>query len=179
MPNEVTGREIAPSEVSVSNGWCDIAPRRTTKPNLNVAANVAAYGARTKASKPAIQEAAGLETTQCDGDTIYPNLKQNIMVVSSPLPENVHGYLKIQSITITGQTYEASSYRTAPDDTCKGVIRNIPLHHTQETITSQQLGPASQSDNGMPGLRNGGDAAHKPRAVEGQISGELASVARE
>lgn len=184
MPYEVTGREIAPSEVSVSNGWCDIAPRRTTKPNLNVAANVAAYGASTKASKPvsarkeiikasrmpllplnetkvvirirgglniaktghveivqAIQEAAGLETTQCDGDTICPNLKQNIMVVSSPLPENVHGYLKIQSITIAGQTYEASSYQTAPDDTCKGVIRNIPLHHTQETITRSVVNP--------------------------------------
>ncbi|KAH7936920.1 hypothetical protein HPB49_006430 [Dermacentor silvarum] len=104
MPYEVTGREIIPSEVYVSNGWCDIVPRRTTKPkpNLNVAANVAAYGARTKAFKPtkveirirgglniaktghveivqAIQEAAGLETTQCDGDTICPNLKQ-IMV---------------------------------------------------------------------------------------------------
>ncbi|KAH7941440.1 hypothetical protein HPB49_013748 [Dermacentor silvarum] len=184
MPYEVTGREIAPSEVSASNGWCDIAPRRTTKPNLNVATNVAAYGATTKASKPvsarkeiikasrmpllpqnetkvvirirgglniaktghveivqAIQEAAGLETTQCDGDTICPNLKQNIMVVSSPLPENVHGYLKIQSITIAGQTYEASSYQTAPDDTCKGVIRNIPLHHTQETITRSVVNP--------------------------------------
>ncbi|KAH7940925.1 hypothetical protein HPB49_008118 [Dermacentor silvarum] len=125
MPYEVTGREIAPSEVSVSNGWCDIAPRRTTKPNLNVATNVAAYGATTKASKPvsackeiikasrmpllpqnetkvvirirgglniaktghveivqAIQEAAGLETTQCNGDTICPNLKENIMVAA-------------------------------------------------------------------------------------------------
>ncbi|KAH7960648.1 hypothetical protein HPB49_022036 [Dermacentor silvarum] len=192
MPYEVTGREIAPSEVSVSNGWCDIAPRRTTKPNLNVATNVAAYGATTKASKPvsarkeiikasrmpllpqnetkvvirirgglniaktghveivqAIQEAAGLETTQCDGDTICPNLKQNIMVVSSPLPENVHGYLKIQSITIAGQTYEASSYQTAPDDTCKGVIRNIPLHHTQETITRHNGADAAQLPDGQ------------------------------
>ncbi|KAH7979713.1 hypothetical protein HPB49_010683 [Dermacentor silvarum] len=131
MSYEVTGQEIALSEVSVRNGWCDIAPRRTTKPkpNLNVAANVAPSGARTKASKPvsarkeiikasrmpllpqnetkvvirirgelniaktghvetvqAIQEAAGLETTQCDGDTICPNLKRNIMVVSSPYP---------------------------------------------------------------------------------------------
>ncbi|KAH7966138.1 hypothetical protein HPB49_014006 [Dermacentor silvarum] len=239
MPYEVTGHEIAPSEVSVSNGWCDIAPRRTTKPNLNVATNVAAYGTTTKASKPvsarkeiikasrmpllpqnetkvvirirgglniaktghveivqAIQEAAGLETTQCDGDTICPNLKQNIMVVSSPLPENVHGYLKIQSITIAGQTYEASSYQTAPDDTCKGIQRELgipigqqrsqePLPHTREPRPlhlggalrtpgrSQQLGPASQGDNGMPGLRNGGDAAHKPRAAEGPISGQL------
>ncbi|KAH7958294.1 hypothetical protein HPB49_000593 [Dermacentor silvarum] len=52
MPYEVTGREIAPSEVSVSNGWCDIAPRRTTKPNLNVATKRGSLRRHNEASKP-------------------------------------------------------------------------------------------------------------------------------
>ncbi|KAH7936889.1 hypothetical protein HPB49_006024 [Dermacentor silvarum] len=195
MPYEVTGREIAPSEVSVSNGWCDIAPRRTTKHNLNVATNVAAYGATTKASKPvsarkeiikasrmpllpqnetkvvirirgglniaktghveivqAIQEAAGLETTQCDGDTICPNLKQ-IMVIQREL-----------GIPIGQQRSQEPLPHTREPR---------PLHLGGALRTpggSQQLGPASQGHNGMPGLRNGGDAAHKPRAAEGPIS---------
>ncbi|KAH7953317.1 hypothetical protein HPB49_007097 [Dermacentor silvarum] len=104
----------------------------------------------------AIQEAAGLETTQCDGDTICPNLKQNIVVIQREL-----------GILIGQQRSQE------------------PLPHTREPMPlnlggalrtpgrSQQLGPASQGDNGMPGLRKGGDAAHKPRAVEGPISGPL------
>ncbi|KAH7940893.1 hypothetical protein HPB49_007659 [Dermacentor silvarum] len=214
MPYEVTGRETAPSEVSLSNGWSDIAPRRTTKPNLYVAASVAAYGARTKASKPvsarkeiikasrmpllpqnetkvvirirgglniaktghveivqAIQEAAGLETTQCDGDTICPNLKQNIMVLmpygQRRRTARAQRTLQIQrelGIPIGQQrSQEPLAHTRDPRPLHLGGALRTPGR-------SQQLGPASQGDNGMPGLRNGGDAAHKPRAAEGPIS---------
>ncbi|KAH7940920.1 hypothetical protein HPB49_008068 [Dermacentor silvarum] len=96
---------------------------------------------RTRGNCAGDSRSSRTRTTQCDGDTICPNLKQNIMVVSSPLPENVHGYLKIQE-----HHHRRTDVRgiLLPDCTgrhVQGVIRNIPLHHTQETLTRSVVNP--------------------------------------
>ncbi|KAH7948347.1 hypothetical protein HPB52_020718 [Rhipicephalus sanguineus] len=82
----------------------------------------------------AIWGAAGLDPDDRNMDTMCPNPLQNIMVVSTPSPENVKRYVNVEAITVAGQDHEVSAYVAAPHATCKGVIRGIPLSDGPETI---------------------------------------------
>ncbi|KAH7961000.1 hypothetical protein HPB52_000292 [Rhipicephalus sanguineus] len=87
--------------------------------------NISKMGS-TKVGK-AIIEAAGLGSDQTASDIICPNVSQNIMVASTPERENAEKYVRIRSIDLGGCSYEINAYEAAPDDTCKGVIRNIDV----------------------------------------------------
>ncbi|KAL1475849.1 hypothetical protein MTO96_036971 [Rhipicephalus appendiculatus] len=87
--------------------------------------NISKMGS-TKVGK-AIIEAAGLGSDQTTSDIICPNVSQNIMVASTPERENAERYVRIRSIDLGGCNYEINAYEAAPDNTCKGVIRNIDV----------------------------------------------------
>ncbi|KAH7939680.1 hypothetical protein HPB52_015817 [Rhipicephalus sanguineus] len=87
--------------------------------------NISKMGS-TKVGK-AIIEASGLGSDQTASDIICPNVSQNIMVASTPERENAEKYVRIRSIDLGGCSYEINAYEAAPDDTCKGVIRNIDV----------------------------------------------------
>ncbi|KAH8040828.1 hypothetical protein HPB51_012998 [Rhipicephalus microplus] len=87
--------------------------------------NISKMGS-TKVGK-AIIEATGLGLDQMASEIICPNVSQNIMVASTPERENAERYVKIRSIDLGGCNYEINAYEAAPDDTCKGVIRNIDV----------------------------------------------------
>ncbi|KAH8023659.1 hypothetical protein HPB51_015155 [Rhipicephalus microplus] len=75
----------------------------------------------------AIYEAAGL--TRDDRLTICPNLTQNIVVVSTPESATAERLRRIKEIQI-----EERMHATAPDETAKGIIRNVSLKYTQEYL---------------------------------------------
>ncbi|KAH7951137.1 hypothetical protein HPB52_005030 [Rhipicephalus sanguineus] len=87
--------------------------------------NISKMGS-TKVGKSII-EAAGLGSDQTASDIICPNVSHNIMVASTPKRENAEKYVRIRSIDLGGCSYEINAYEAAPDDTCKGVIRNIDV----------------------------------------------------
>ncbi|KAL1486635.1 hypothetical protein MTO96_046865 [Rhipicephalus appendiculatus] len=82
----------------------------------------------------AIVLAAGVEEEEAMQDIICPNSQQNIMVASTPDQDRASRYLKLKNIDIGGKVLEVSAYATAPDDTCKGVIRGIPISDTQDIV---------------------------------------------
>lgn len=82
----------------------------------------------------AITTAACIETSGRENDIICPNLQQNIVVVSTPLEENATKYATIRDIIINDHTHEVAAYRAAPHETCKGVIRNIPLSENEDAL---------------------------------------------
>lgn len=82
----------------------------------------------------AITGAAGMDPQSAAEDTVYPNIAQNIIVVSTPSNERAHRYSDIRRLIIDTQAYEVYAYGAAPDNTVKGVIHNIPLEDTQEDI---------------------------------------------
>ncbi|KAH7956806.1 hypothetical protein HPB52_012800 [Rhipicephalus sanguineus] len=75
----------------------------------------------------AIMAATSICTEDLRGDTLCPNVQQNIMVASTPRRENADRYVRVRQIVVLGRTYEVSAYEAAPHSTCKGVIRGIPL----------------------------------------------------
>lgn len=75
----------------------------------------------------AILRAAGISNEESAGDTICPNVQQNILVVSTPSEANATKYARIQAIRVHDKVHEVGAYRTAPYDTVKGVIRGVPL----------------------------------------------------
>nr|XP_050052428.1 uncharacterized protein LOC126548326 [Dermacentor andersoni] len=101
--------------------------------------NIAKVG-QLKVTK-AICMAACIEPNERSEDTICPNLKQNIMVVSTPSEANAAKYLRIHSISIGEQTFETTACRTAPHETCKDVIRGVPLDETQDSINRKIVNP--------------------------------------
>lgn len=82
----------------------------------------------------AIARAAGMEPQAFTEDTACPNVAQNIVVVSTPNDARAQRYSTIRSITLGTQVFEVFAYHAAPDNTVKGVIRNISLEDTQEDI---------------------------------------------
>ncbi|KAL1444653.1 hypothetical protein MTO96_045469 [Rhipicephalus appendiculatus] len=87
--------------------------------------NISKMGS-TKVGKGII-EAAGLGSDQTTSDIICPNVSQNIMVASTSERENAERYVRIRSIDLGGCNYEINANEAAPDNTCKGVIRNIDV----------------------------------------------------
>ncbi|KAL1486689.1 hypothetical protein MTO96_031294 [Rhipicephalus appendiculatus] len=70
-------------------------------------------------------------------DTLCPNSKQNILVVSTPKSENANRYVRVKEVCIADKTYEVSAYEAAPHSTCKGVIRGIPVQDGSADIDTK------------------------------------------
>ncbi|KAH8019068.1 hypothetical protein HPB51_016433 [Rhipicephalus microplus] len=87
--------------------------------------NISNMGSTTAGK--AIIEAVGLGLGQTASDIICPNVSLNIIVASTSERENAERYVRIRSINLGGWNYEINAYAAAPDDTCKGVIRNIDV----------------------------------------------------
>lgn len=67
-------------------------------------------------------------------DTICPNVAQNIIVLSTPSEMRAVQYAKLRALTLGDQTHEVYAYLAAPDNTTKGIIRNISAQDTPEEI---------------------------------------------
>ncbi|CAN7945167.1 unnamed protein product, partial [Ixodes pacificus] len=89
----------------------------------------------------ALVTAAGLSFTNATEDIICPNAMQNILVVSTPSEHNAKTYAGVEAISIGSAIYEVSSYLAAPDNTCKGIIRNIDLELDHEQLRSLIVQP--------------------------------------
>ncbi|KAL1479839.1 hypothetical protein MTO96_051537 [Rhipicephalus appendiculatus] len=93
------------------------------------------WGAPVIAS--ALIRAAGIAESEAEGDTICPNWLQNIVVVSTPNRENATLYVRTKAIELYGKIYEISAYEAAPHNTCKGVIRGIPIGDSHAEVQSR------------------------------------------
>ncbi|KAM7293803.1 hypothetical protein ISCGN_023386 [Ixodes scapularis] len=85
--------------------------------------------------------AAGLPFANTAEDIICPNTMQNILVVSTPSEHNAKTCAGIEAISIGSAIYEVSSCLAAPDNTCKGIIRNIDLELDHEQLRSLIIQP--------------------------------------
>ncbi|KAH7944574.1 hypothetical protein HPB52_021391 [Rhipicephalus sanguineus] len=57
-----------------------------------------------------------------------------IVVISTPSPANARAYESLEAITVGQTGYDVSSYIAAPDNTCKGIIRNIDMEFDHEEL---------------------------------------------
>lgn len=91
---------------------------------------------RTKATElmAAITAATGITREAALRDTICPNVAQNIIVMSTPDEKRAIRYAQLRSLTVGDQVHEVFAYHAAPDDTAKGVIRNISTEDSPEEI---------------------------------------------
>lgn len=85
----------------------------------------------------AILQAAAL--TRSLQDQYRINAVSNTILVSTPDSERTDAYFQIKTIKMDNRSYEVASHITDPSNTCKGVIRNVPVDHTAETIMSSLL----------------------------------------
>ncbi|KAG0434903.1 hypothetical protein HPB47_018797 [Ixodes persulcatus] len=88
-----------------------------------------------------VMTAARVTKEEAKADTICTNAQQNSIVVSTPDERRATLYSKVKALNIGGRTYEVSAYRTAPDDTVKGVIRGIAVDDTPEEIAENVVNP--------------------------------------
>ncbi|KAH9382867.1 hypothetical protein HPB48_023485 [Haemaphysalis longicornis] len=82
----------------------------------------------------AIVRAAGIEASASAEDMTCPNVAQNIVVVSTSDEERAMRYAQIRTITMGDQIFEVFAYHAAPENTAKGVIKNISVTDTHEDI---------------------------------------------
>lgn len=82
----------------------------------------------------AVVTAVGFEMAAARSDTVCPNPAQNILVISTPDESRARAYAQMRSVTLNGQEHEVYAYNAAPDDTAKGVIRNISAEDSPEEI---------------------------------------------
>ncbi|KAH9372246.1 hypothetical protein HPB48_003453 [Haemaphysalis longicornis] len=59
---------------------------------------------------------------------------QNVLVMSTPSETTAMTLSNIKRLTIDGKSYEVASYAPSPDNSCKGVIHNIDLDTTPDTV---------------------------------------------
>ncbi|KAH6932655.1 hypothetical protein HPB50_008490 [Hyalomma asiaticum] len=85
----------------------------------------------------AILQAAAL--TRSLQDQYRIKAVSNTILVSTPDSERTDAYFQIKTIKMDNRSYEVASHITDPSNTCKGVIRNVPVDHTAETIMSSLL----------------------------------------
>ncbi|KAH6947497.1 hypothetical protein HPB50_019573 [Hyalomma asiaticum] len=91
----------------------------------------------------AIYEAAGM--TREEQIIICPNFTQNIVVVSTPENATAERIRRIKEIRIEAKTHEVNAYVSAPDNTAKGIIRNVPLKYTQAHLLEALVTDRNQS----------------------------------
>ncbi|KAH7977690.1 hypothetical protein HPB49_003185 [Dermacentor silvarum] len=98
------------------------------------ALNIAKIGSTTMIT--AVFQAAQLSPAAIQQDTVCPNTQQNIVIVSTPSPQNADRYVCIKSIQVNGVTHDVNAYETAAEDTTEGVIRGMPLSDTSQQINA-------------------------------------------
>ncbi|KAH7954442.1 hypothetical protein HPB49_018553 [Dermacentor silvarum] len=100
--------------------------------------NIAKIGIPTVTT--AVSQAAQLSPAEIQQDTVCPNTQQNIVVVSTPSPQNADRYFR----------HDVNAYETAAEDTTKGVICGIPVSDTPQQMnanivnTRYPLAPAAK-----------------------------------
>ncbi|CAN8016759.1 unnamed protein product, partial [Ixodes persulcatus] len=72
-----------------------------------------------------LRSAAGIGREAAEEDSICLNVKQNVVVLSTPSEDRAYKYGAISKLRIGEREYEASAYRAAPENTSKGLIRGI------------------------------------------------------
>ncbi|KAH8041546.1 hypothetical protein HPB51_016991 [Rhipicephalus microplus] len=75
----------------------------------------------------ALETAAKLSPEETLEDIVYPNITQNIVVVSTPASRNTGAYAALRLICLSSTEYQVSAYTAASDDTCKGIIRRVDV----------------------------------------------------
>ncbi|KAH7941546.1 hypothetical protein HPB49_014812 [Dermacentor silvarum] len=100
------------------------------------ALNIAKIGSPT-VTTPVFQ-AAQLSPADIQQDSVCPNTQQNIVVVSTPSPQNADRYVCIKSIRVNGVPHDVNAYEMAAEDTTKGVSAESPspLPHSKSTRIS-------------------------------------------
>ncbi|CAN7943584.1 unnamed protein product, partial [Ixodes pacificus] len=72
-----------------------------------------------------LRSAAGIGREAAEEDSICLNVRQNVVVLSTPSEDRANKYGAITKLRIGEREYEASAYRAAPENTSKGLIRGI------------------------------------------------------
>ncbi|XP_070382673.1 uncharacterized protein [Dermacentor albipictus] len=72
-----------------------------------------------------LRNAAGVGREAAGEDSICLNVKQNVVVLSTPSEDRAKRYGAISKLCIGDREFEANSYQAAPENTSKGLIRNI------------------------------------------------------
>ncbi|KAH9378554.1 hypothetical protein HPB48_018721 [Haemaphysalis longicornis] len=70
-------------------------------------------------------------------DIVRTNHTENIVIISPFKMENAEKYNALKEIRISHKTYEIRAYATAPEDTTKLVIYNIPAYDSDEDNNSE------------------------------------------
>lgn len=78
--------------------------------------------------------ATGVSYEQAKHDMLCPNYGQNIYIISTPRLENAKAYVQLKQVQIGGKTYGAAAYLAAQENTCKGVVREVGLMHTDDDL---------------------------------------------
>ncbi|KAH9379137.1 hypothetical protein HPB48_019720 [Haemaphysalis longicornis] len=78
----------------------------------------------------ALMTAAGITEEACKQDLLCPNPMQNIYVLTTPAVKNAEAYAKLNQISLATKKHAIAAYVAAPENTCKGVVRNIDVYLT-------------------------------------------------
>ncbi|KAH9367877.1 hypothetical protein HPB48_019423 [Haemaphysalis longicornis] len=79
----------------------------------------------------ALTTAARITEEACKQELLCPNPMQNIYVLTTPAVKNAEAYAKVHQIILGTKQHAIAAYVTAPENTCKGVVRNIDAHLTE------------------------------------------------
>ncbi|KAH9374601.1 hypothetical protein HPB48_017407 [Haemaphysalis longicornis] len=69
---------------------------------------------------------------------------QNVLVMSAPCVTTAMTLSNIKKLTIDGKCYEVASYAPSPDNSYKGVIHNIDLDTTPDTVVKRIDDPSCE-----------------------------------
>ncbi|KAM7300848.1 hypothetical protein ISCGN_016433 [Ixodes scapularis] len=81
-----------------------------------------------------LRSAAKIGREAAEEDSICLNVRQNVVVLSTPSEDRAYKYGAITKLRIREREYEASAYRAAPENTSKGLIRGISKDETPADI---------------------------------------------
>ncbi|KAH9381920.1 hypothetical protein HPB48_017300 [Haemaphysalis longicornis] len=78
----------------------------------------------------ALTTALGITEEACKQDLLCPNPMQNVYVLTTPAVKNSEAYAKANQIIFGTKQHAIAAYVAAPENTCRGVVRNIYAHLT-------------------------------------------------
>ncbi|KAM7303866.1 hypothetical protein ISCGN_013783 [Ixodes scapularis] len=81
-----------------------------------------------------LRNAAEIGREAAEEDSICLNVRQNVVVLSTPSEDRAYKYGAITKLRIGEREYEASAYRAAPENTSKGLVRGISKDETPADI---------------------------------------------
>ncbi|KAM7294301.1 hypothetical protein ISCGN_023809 [Ixodes scapularis] len=81
-----------------------------------------------------LRSAAEIGREAAEEDSICLNVRQNVVVLSTPSEDRAYKYGAITKLRIGEREYEASAYRAAPENTSKGLVRGISKDETPADI---------------------------------------------